>query len=288
MVDAAQNSKLNALVTQADESGQQQFVDVVPEKENQHGSPQQRRSFFASLCGCMRPKSSSGATGAGASETVPKKSSLKPSSVAPTTAEETVPAQGSSEGQLKPQSGKYIGRKTLVLDLDETLVHSSFRPINNPDIVITVEIEGEYHHVYVRKRPGVDEFLERLAPLFELVVYTASVSKYAIPLMEKLDPKGLVVSHLFREACTKTSGGYVKDLSLLGRDLKKVCIIDNSPKCYALQPDNAIPIRTWLEDPTDCELTDLIPILIALAGVDDIPAVLRQTLYNDEDEEESD
>lgn len=178
--------------------------------------------------------------------------------------------------------------KTLVLDLDETLVHSSFRPIEDADIIITVEIEGEDHYVYVRKRPFVDEFLEHLSPLYELVVYTASVAKYANPLMDKLDPHKYVPHRLFREACTKTRGGYVKDLSKLGRDLQKVCIIDNSPICYSLQPENAIPIKTWLEDPYDRELNDLVPILIALAAVNDIPAVLKQTLHNTDDDEDYD
>ncbi len=66
----------------------------------------------------------------------------------------------------------------LVLDLDETLVHSSFKPVPNPDYVLPVEIEGQVHHIYVLKRPGVDEFLEKVGPLFEIAVYTASLSKY--------------------------------------------------------------------------------------------------------------
>ena len=49
----------------------------------------------------------------------------------------------------------------LVLDLDETLVHSSFRAVPNPDYIIPVQIEDVVHHVYVCKRPGVDEYLRR-------------------------------------------------------------------------------------------------------------------------------
>lgn len=69
------------------------------------------------------------------------------------------------------------GKKCLVLDLDETLVHSSFKPINNADFIIPVEIENVVHSVYVLKRPGVDEFLKRLGPQFEIVVFTASLAK---------------------------------------------------------------------------------------------------------------
>ena len=49
----------------------------------------------------------------------------------------------------------------LVLDLDETLVHSSFRPVPHADFVIPVEIDGRLVDVYVLKRPHVDEFLRQ-------------------------------------------------------------------------------------------------------------------------------
>jgi len=186
---------------------------------------------------------------------------------------------GDEPPQLGPQVGDNIGRKTLVLDLDETLVHSSFRATSSADIVITVELEGEQHRVYVRKRPGVDEFLVQVARMYEVVVYTASMAKYANPLLDELDKSNTVCFRLFREACTRHSNGYAKDLSRLGRDLKNVIIIDNSPVCYALQPDNAIPIRTWRDDERDLELLDLIPILCSLANVEDIPVVLRQIVW---------
>jgi len=186
--------------------------------------------------------------------------------------------------QLGPQVGQNIGRKTLVLDLDETLVHSSFRATNHADITITVELEGEHHRVYVRKRPGVDEFLIQAAQMYEVVVYTASMAKYANPLLDELDTKNVVAFRLFREACTRHTSGYMKDLSKLGRDLKQVIIIDNSPICYALQPDNAIPIRTWRDDTTDRELLDLIPILYSLAEVEDIPVVLQQIVWAADDD----
>lgn len=190
--------------------------------------------------------------------------------------------------QLGPQAGTNIGRKTLVLDLDETLIHSSFRAVRNADILITVEIEGEHHQVYVRKRPGVDEFLVRVAQLYEIVVYTASMAKYASPLLDQLDKHNVCHWRLYREACTRLKQGYVKDLARLGRNLKNVIIIDNSPTCYILQPDNAIPIRTWKDDVKDRELLDLIPILCSLADVDDIPQVLKQIIWSGEDEEEGD
>lgn len=262
-------SKLEGLVTQADANGQQQ-LGVVPAEAEKPKSP----GLLGSFCRCFR-------SGHSSASVLPE-----PHTPEPTSPERTYAL--TEKPQLGPQLGRHVGMKTLVLDLDETLIHSSFRPVDNAEIVISVEIEGEYHYVYVRKRPYVDQFLERVSPLYELVVYTASVAKYANPLMDQLDKKGYVTHRLFREACTKCRGGYVKDLSKLGRNLDQVCIIDNSPICYSLQPENAIPIKTWLEDPLDRELEDLVPILIALAGVDNIPTVLKQTLHNEEDEEDND
>jgi RNA polymerase II subunit A small phosphatase-like protein len=103
----------------------------------------------------------------------------------------------SSEPQkylLGPIAPRFKGKKCLVLDLDETLVHSSFKVckttvcatgstltkcqiLHQADFTIPVEIEGQYHNVYVIKRPGVDQFMKRVGELYEVVVFTASVSK---------------------------------------------------------------------------------------------------------------
>lgn len=66
----------------------------------------------------------------------------------------------------------------------------------------------------------------------------------------------------------------MKDLSRLGRDLKDVIIIDNSPSAYMFQQENAIPIISWYQNKSDKELIKLIPILTNLAKVDDVRAQL--------------
>lgn len=93
----------------------------------------------------------------------------------------------SDQPLLRPQKHDVKGRKTLVLDLDETLVHSSFKPPKKPDIVLPVDIEGRICHVYVLVRPGCIRFLTELSKYYELVIFTASLSKYADPLMDILD-----------------------------------------------------------------------------------------------------
>lgn len=78
---------------------------------------------------------------------------------------------------LPPVKLQDMHKKCLVIDLDETLVHSSFKPINNADFVVPVEIDGAVHQVYVLKRPYVDEFLQKMGELYECVLFTASLAK---------------------------------------------------------------------------------------------------------------
>ena len=169
---------------------------------------------------------------------------------------------------LPPQ---ITNKKTLVLDLDETLVHSQFLTFSKPsDIVIPIEIENEIHDIHVMVRPGVKEFLKKMEKLYEIVIFTASVSKYADPLLDIIDKKGYCPYRLFREHCSLINTTFVKDLKRLGRELKNIIIVDNSPLSYAFHPKNGIPILTWFEDKNDRELYEIIPILEFLSNVPDV------------------
>ncbi|KAM4058061.1 NLI interacting factor-like phosphatase domain-containing protein [Hirsutella rhossiliensis] len=204
-----------------------------------------------------------------------------PAAVAPLPVSEPGPAAHEAQKWLLPPVAvEHKGRKCLVLDLDETLVHSSFKILHQADFTIPVEIEGNYHNVYVIKRPGVDEFMKRVGELYEVVVFTASVSKYGDPLLDQLDIHNVVHHRLFRESCYNHQGNYVKDLSQVGRDLKDTIIIDNSPTSYIFHPQHAVPISSWFSDAHDNELLDLIPVLEDLAGpnVADVSLVLDVTL----------
>ncbi|RXM95109.1 Carboxy-terminal domain RNA polymerase II polypeptide A small phosphatase 2 [Acipenser ruthenus] len=161
------------------------------------------------------------------------------------------------------------GKVCVVIDLDETLVHSSFKPISNADFIVPVEIEGTTHQVYVLKRPHVDEFLRRMGELFECVLFTASLAKYADPVTDLLDKHGVFRVRLFRESCVFHQGCYVKDLSRLGRDLGRTLILDNSPASYIFHPENAVPVVSWFDDLEDVELLNLIPVFEELSQADD-------------------
>lgn len=181
---------------------------------------------------------------------------------------------------LGSKDAKFGNKKCLILDLDETLVHSSFKYLRTADFVIPVEIENQVHHVYVIKRPGVDEFLEKVGKWYEVVVFTASVAKYGDPLLNKLDIHHLVHHRLFRDSCFNYQGNFIKNLSQIGRPLADSIIIDNSPASYIFHPQHSIPISSWFSDTHDNELLDLLPFLedISKPNVDDVGLVLDITI----------
>jgi len=166
---------------------------------------------------------------------------------------------------LPPMKEHKKHMKCLVLDLDETLVHSSFKPVESCDFVIPVEIEDHVHQVYVCKRPHVDEFMKRCGEIYEVVIFTASLAKYADPVLDLLDVHKVIDWRLFRESCSPFKGSYVKDMGRMGRDLSKIMIIDNSPHSFAFNPENAIPCESWFSDKNDTELLEFIPVLEELA-----------------------
>jgi CTD nuclear envelope phosphatase 1 len=189
-------------------------------------------------------------------------------------------------------------QKTLILDLDETLIHSMSKGgrMNSGHMIevqlntATLGMSGQngvaQHPIlyWVNKRPYCDEFLRRICKWFNLVVFTASVQEYADPVIDWLESERKFFSaRYYRQHCTYRQGAYIKDLSSVEPDLSKVMILDNSPLSYlfhegklsttvyptpytalTLLIDNAIPIQGWINDPTDSDLMHLVPLLEGL------------------------
>ncbi|GAB4827161.1 hypothetical protein Ancab_034050 [Ancistrocladus abbreviatus] len=167
-------------------------------------------------------------------------------------------------------------KKTVFLDLDETLVHS--KPEPNPekyDFVVKPIIDGVMLSFYVLKRPGVDELLEFLSKRFEIVVFTAGIREYASLVLDGLDRNRIISHRLYRDSCKEMDGKYVKDLSEMGRDLKRVVIVDDNPSSYVFQPENAIQVRPFVDDMEDGECSKLIEFFDACDGFEDIREAIK-------------
>ena len=181
---------------------------------------------------------------------------------------------------LPPKSKELFNKKTLILDLDETLVHSSFTTFEKNDIVLNVDFEGVMYNIYVLVRPDAELFIKTVGKIFEIVIFTASISKYASPLLDILDKEKNIKYRLYRDQCTFINGIYIKDLKKCNRSLKDLIIVDNSPIAYIFDSDNGLPIKTWIEDPNDRELMKLVPILEFLSKTKDVRKFIDQFVYN--------
>ncbi|KAG8821325.1 Nuclear envelope morphology protein 1 [Serendipita sp. 401] len=196
-------------------------------------------------------------------------------------------------------------QKTLVLDLDETLIHSTSKPLRAHSggglfsmggfgfgfgekrgrvagHMVEVVLGGRCTLYHVYKRPFVDYFLRKVSSWYTLVIFTASMQEYADPVIDWLDAgRGILSRRLFRESCTQLpNGSYTKDLSLIDPDLSRVCLIDNSPVSYNVNPANGIPIEGWISDPSDEALLHLLPVLDSLRFATDVRRILGIRLFN--------
>jgi RNA polymerase II subunit A small phosphatase-like protein len=164
---------------------------------------------------------------------------------------------------------------SVVVDLDETLVHSSFTPPLNYDFQVTFPFADCNYTVYVQERPGARAFLEVIAREFEPFIFTASVAEYAIPVIQTLLPCFPAERILSRMHCTVLNGQIVKDLGIFQRDLARMIIIDNLPESFAMQPANGVTISTWIGDPTDgVLLQEVVPFLRFCGRVSDVRTIL--------------
>ncbi|KAG0251274.1 mitochondrial inner membrane protein required for protein import [Mortierella polycephala] len=162
-----------------------------------------------------------------------------------------------------PLPAPYQQPYTLVINLDNTLIHSTW---------------DKDHGWRVAKRPGAEYFLAYMFQHYEIVIFTTQTADTALRILEKLDPYQYAPYRLFRESTRYIDGKHVKDLSHLNRDLSKVIIMDSNPDAYLLQPENAIAMKPWLGDPNDTELVAMIPFLetLALTEVEDVRGPLSK------------
>ena len=170
------------------------------------------------------------------------------------------------ETPFLPILNKTKYKYTLVIDLDETLVHY-------------VE---EREKAYVQVRPFADYFLTEMGKYFEIVIFTSAEEDYANLVLKELDKRNIISHKLYRKHTNQSNGVFLKDLSKLGRDIKKICIIDNTKENYGLQPENGLHISSYLGDQCDNELLSLSDDLMKIANsdLDDIRPVVKEINTN--------
>jgi len=158
---------------------------------------------------------------------------------------------------------KLLPRNTnlLVLDMDETLVHSSGSKMDKYDMLVMAGDNLE-HEVYVKKRPFVDDFLRACSKFALIFVFTASNQNYADPVLNALDKNLVVKKRFYKPDCIRYDGRrYDKPLSKVGHPIENTILVDNSPDSWRSNPHNAVRVSSWFDNPYDTQLLELIPIL---------------------------
>lgn len=148
-------------------------------------------------------------------------------------------------------------RITVVLDIDETLIHTfdAYKEDKNA-INLTIGIDNGKSHALIQflKRPHLDFFLKSVYNLFEVIVFTASEKSYADAILDCIDPNKLITARLYRENCIARGKYMIKDLRVLGRDLSRVILVDNSLISFASQMENGYHISPFLGEQNDEQL----------------------------------
>lgn len=103
------------------------------------------------------------------------------------------------------------------------------------------------------------------------------LSHLSLTLLQHSHTDNKYIHHrLFRESCLPVEGNFLKDLNVLGRDLRSTVLVDNSPHAFGYQVDNGIPIESWFDDVHDRELLKLEKFLASLKQVDDVRTAVRR------------
>ena len=206
-------------------------------------------------------------------------------------------------------------KKILLIDLDETLIHSDFsleylndKKVKYDTIIKFKETESDFEENYedyydmrrkklkrelfneekeykvgVFIRKGAKEFLTEVSKYFVVGIFTASVKDYADAVIDYLDPnKNLIKFRLYRNNCINLNDKiFVKDLRIIkGIDIKDIILLDNSIYSFAAQINNGILVNSFFNDKNDIELYNVLGYLLNfLVKADDV-RVINEQFFN--------
>ena len=151
-------------------------------------------------------------------------------------------------------------RYTLILDLDETLIHlrQKKQVINiKNDVNININNTSDYNYnsdkeknkYLLQFRVGLFSFLTLLKPFYEIIAFTSATREYADVIINEIEKKRNFFDHKFyREHCTIYKDTFVKDITKIGRDIEKIIIVDNNENNFVLSKENGIKICPYYGD----------------------------------------
>ena len=154
---------------------------------------------------------------------------------------------------------------TLVLDLDETLINIEFKDNSNNKCILHL-------------RPGLFWFLSKVKPFYELITFTSASREYAQPIINEIELKNKYFDYtFFREHSVISGNDFVKDISKIGRDMKRIIIVDNMEQNFRLNKNNGIKIKAFYGDQNDKVLYELSKILVMIVkqGFNDLTLALQ-------------
>ena len=137
----------------------------------------------------------------------------------------------------------------LVVDLEKTLIGSEY------------DARYGWRHV---KRPGLDQFLEKLSAYYEIVIFSENDIGAVAEVMFAIDPEGRC--HKLGSAAAEARDGLmIKRLDYMNRDVSRIILIDDNPEAFQLFPRNTLQVKPFsdVKDSTDRVLYDLVPLLQA-------------------------
>ena len=187
-------------------------------------------------------------------------------------------------------------KKLLILDLDETLVHSDIdfllKEKNiNYDTVLYFDTEEEKNiPLPLIIRPGLYEFLDYASQNFNLIIFTASDQQYADTIINYIEKdKKYFKMRLYRDNCIFVEPGlYIKDLRIFFpfKNMEDIIILDNSLFSFANQLNNGILITSFFDDKDDTFLSNVQAYLEYIKNEKDIRQINKDSFKFEEIKED--
>lgn len=172
----------------------------------------------------------------------------------------------------------------LVLDLDETLVHSvskkdAYELTTKPDFSI---MNGDF---VVFKRPGLEEFLTKISKIYDLAIWSSATDDYLAAMLPEITPLGVEYEFIWgRNRCTDRydieyqHNYHEKHLNKIkSHPLSQILIVDDSPEKARANYGNWIPIKAFTTDKNDNSLLKLYQYLMSLTNINDVRKIDKRS-----------